>query len=222
MTNFVDKMGDVQKFLTVLTWKKLVQLVAFMFIIGLTWATYENRAVIYGFASQKRIDPTSPHIRELSKKTTDEIDVVAERSELIVGIQVVLADFQKNQRIVIYTYIDADHPELKKIYTKYNNTIIDNIPLFSDNVESNKHLVELINGEFSCRPFTESTNATLVPDARQYIKVVCSNGIPASYGRFTGLIAVYLNRQPTPEEYDQVRSVSKTLATSIFDRDLYK
>src|ERR1017187_8382578 len=104
MSNFVDKVGDIQKFLSVLTWRKLVQLTAFIFVIGLTWATYENRAVIYGYASQKRIDPVTPQVRTLSKKTITEINTVSERSELIVGIQIVLADFQKNQRVVLYTY----------------------------------------------------------------------------------------------------------------------
>lgn len=222
MSNFVDKMSDVQKFLSVLTWKKLIQLIAFIFIIGLTWATYENRDVIYGFVSQKRIDPVTPHVRSLSKKTSDEINAVSERSELIIGMQVVLADFQKNQRVVIYTYIDENRVMLKQLYSRYQNTSIDNVPLFSDSVEDNKHLVALINGEFSCRPFAETLSAKIAPEAGQYIKYTCSNGIPASYGRFTGLIVVYLQRQPTPEEYDQIRSISRTLATTIFERDLNK
>jgi len=222
MSNFADKVQDAQKFLNVLTWRKLVQLIVFLFVIGLTWATYENRDVIYGFASQKRIDPSTPHIRELSKPTINEIVTLTEKSELIVAIEIVLADFQKNQRVIIYSYIDDDNIELRKIYSKYSNTSIGNLPLFTDNVEDNKHLVELINGEFSCRPFVETLSGRIAPDAQAYVKISCSNSIPASYGRFTGLIVVYLKRQPTPNEYDQVRSAARTLATTIFERDLSK
>jgi hypothetical protein len=212
----------IQKFLQVLTWKKLLQLFLFLFIISLSWATYENREVIYGFANQKRIDPSSPHVHELSKNTTNEIDAIVERSELIVGIQVILADFQKNQRIVIYSSIDSDNPELKKIYSKFANSSIGNVPLFSDNVDDNRHLVALINGEFACRPFLETLSGRMAVEAGQYIKFSCSNGIPASYGRFTGVIVVYLKRQAHAEEYDQIRSVTKVLSTTIFDRDLNK
>lgn len=222
MSGFSDNITTAQKFLNILTWKKLIQLIVFLFVIGLTWATYENREVIYGFASQKRIDPSTPHIHSLSKKTTEEIDAVTERSELIVGIQIALADFQRNQRIIIYTSVDAEHNELKAIYAKAAMSSITDIPLFSGNVDDNKHLVNLINGEFICRPFSATITAQIVPDATQYIQFTCSNGIPASYGRFTGMIMVYLKRQPTPEEYDQIRAVSRTLATTIFERDLSK
>ena len=218
----MDTVSNIQKFLSVLTWKKLVQLSAFICVIGLTWATYENREIIYGYANQKRIDPNTPHVRELSKKTIDELSGAVERSELIVGIQIVLADFQKNQRVVIYTYIDNDAVELKKIWSRVSNTSISNLPLFSENVDDNKHLVALINGEFLCRPFGDTVSARAAPDAEQYVKMTCSNGIPASYGRFTGLIVVYLKRLPKADEYDQIRSLARTMATTIFERDLNK
>ena len=112
MPNLVDTVSNIQKFLNVLTWKKLIQLLTFMLIIGLTWATYENRDVIYGFASQKRIDATSPHVTELSKATILEINTVADKSENIEAIQVILADFQKNERIIIYTYIEEEEKAL--------------------------------------------------------------------------------------------------------------
>jgi hypothetical protein len=222
MSAIIDNLTTAQKFLNILTWKKLIQLTVFLFIIGLTWATYENREVIYGFASQKRIDPASPHIQSLSRKTIEEIDAVSERSELIVGIQIALADFQKNQRSMIYTNVDSEHKELKAIYAKSAMYSITDVPLFSGNVDDNRHLVNLINGEFICRPFSGTVTARVVPDAAEYIQFTCTNGIPASYGRFTGIIMVNLKRQPTPEEYEQIRSISRALATTIFERDLSK
>jgi len=222
MANFVDTVSNMQKFLSVLTWKKLVQLLAFIFVIGLTWTTYENREIIYGYASQKRIDPSTPHIRELSKKTVDEIKDVVERSELIVGIQVIMADFQKNQRVVVYTYIDSSEDELRKILSRVSSTSISNVPLFSEAEADNKYLVALINGEFLCRPFDDTLLQHRAQDASRYVKSACSNGIPASYGRFTGLIVVYLKHLPKPDDYDQIRSVARSLSTTIFERDLNK
>lgn len=213
---------DVRKFLSVLTWKKIIQLIVFLFIMGLTWATYENRGAIYGFASQKRIDPTSPHVRELSKGPQKEIGTVVEKSASIVAMQVVLADFQKNERVIIYTYIEDEAVELKNIWLKYSSNAVGNMALFTNNVADNKVVVDLINGEFNCRPYIETVNIRLAPESGKYIKYTCSNGIPASFGRFTGIIVVYLKHQLTPEEYDQIKSISRSLATNIFEKDLNK
>jgi len=214
----MEKIADTQKFLNVLTWRKLTQLVVFIFIIGLTWATYENRENIYGFASQKRLDPHAPSITKLSKETVNDIHSVVARSELIVGVRVYMADFQKNTRILIYQ--EMDDPKLEGIYMAYSNSSIAELPLFNDDVVNNKNLVALINGEFICIPFTETLLSKYAASATIYDKEVCSNGIPASYGRFTGIIAVHLNRKPTSEEVDQIRSTSRTLSTRIYDRDL--
>ena len=222
MTNLVDKFGDAHKFLNVLSWKKLVQLFAFVCIMGLTWATFENREAIYGFASQKRIDPTSAQTRELSKSTKIQINAVIEKSEIIAGVTIMVADFQKNQRILVYAYMAQAQSELRKIYSNYVDSSIGDSSLFSDNVEDNKSLVALINGEFVCVPYDTTLGQRLAPTTSQYIKYSCSNGIPASYGRFTGIITVYLTRAPKQDELDQLRIVTKTLSTVIYDNDLNK
>lgn len=222
MANLVDKFGDAHKFLDVLSWKKLVQLIAFILIMGLTWATYENRDIIYGFASQKRIDSATPQVRELSKSTKTQIINVVEKSDLIVGMEIVLADFQKNQRIVVYTYMTSSQPQLMNMISNYTNSAIGPLPLFGDNIEDNKRLVSLINGEFICVPFESTQIQRLFPSSLQYIKYSCANGIPASYGRFTGVIIIELNRPPKPDEIDQIRIFAKTLSTVIYDNDLNK
>lgn len=220
MPNLVDTVSNIQKFLNVLTWKKIIQLLTFMLIIGLTWATYENREVIYGFASQKRIDATSPHVTELSTPTIQAIKIVADKSENIEAIQVILADFQKNERIIIYTYIEEEEKVLRDIWLKYSSGSVGNMALFTDNVADNKVVVDLINGEFICRLYSETINARLAPESAKYVKFTCANGIPASYGRFTGIILLYLKYQPTIEEHDQLKSATRILSTHIFENDL--
>lgn len=222
MTNLVDKIGDAHKLLSALTWKKLVQLLAFIFIMGLAWATYENRETIYGYVTQKRIDPAASLTRELSKSTKVQINSITEKSDLIVRVTVVVADFQRNQRIEVYSYVSSNQPGLKRMYEIFLANSIGNPPLFSDNVEDNKKLVALINGEFVCSPYDTSFNQRLAPETAAYIKYSCSNGIPASYGRFTGIITLYLNRAPRPDESEQLRIVAKNLSTLIFDTDLNK
>lgn len=220
MTNLVDKISDTYKFLNVLTWKKLIQLLAFVCIMGLTWALYENREVIYGFASQKRIDTASTLSRDLSKVSKVHINAVAEKSEIIAGIAIMVADFQKNQRILVYSYFPDSQVDLKKIYATYAATYLGDPPLFSDNVEDNKKLVALINGEFVCIPYEKTLSQRLAPSTGEFIKYSCANGIPASYGRFTGIITLYLTREPKTDEIEQLRLVTKTLSTLIYEKDL--
>ena len=218
MSGIASSVDTIKEFLSVLTWIKLLQLVTFLFIIGLAWATYENKELIYGYASQKRIDPETHHVHKLSEKTTAEIQTVINKSELIIGVGVFIADFQRNVRVKIYQSLDV--PELAQIYSKFTDNKVSELPLFTDDVANNKHIVSLINGEFICRPFHDTLISKFVPQAATYEKMICTSGIPASYGRFTGIIAIYLNRVATPDEIDQLRSLGRTMATSIFDRDL--
>ena len=209
---------DVNRFLGLLSWNRIFLLIIFLFIIGLTWATYENREVIYGYASQKRIEPTAPLVQTLSKATAGEIDAIVNKSEIIVGMNVTLADFQKNQRRTIYRSIEMS--ELKSIFEEYSKNSIGNLPLFNEDVGNNHLIVELINGEFTCRPVAETMTGKLVIGVNRYISTICMNGIPASYGKFTGIISVHLKRVPTNSEYDQLRSITRGMATLIYEKDL--
>ena len=211
---------DVHKFLGILTWKKIIQLIVFLFVMGLTWATYENKAAIYGFASQKRLESSAPIVHSLSKKTTDEIDTIVKKSEIIVGMNITLADFQRNQRVTVYR--GTETTELTEIFDIYAKTSIGNVPLFNNDVENNEIMVNLINGEFVCKPLLSTMTGKLIPDSKKYIHTICMNGIPASFGKFTGIISVQLKKQPTPSEIDQLRAITRQMATTVFERDLSK
>ena len=218
MAGAVDKLSIVQSFLKTLSWQKIAQLTVFFFLVGLAWATYENRQIIYNFASQPRLSRHTPVIQSLSKTTTEEIDSIVKKSVLIVGIQVLIVDFQRNTRHSLYTSID--NTELKIAYETYSQGSFAEISLFNNDLINNRRLVDLINGDFVCSPFTDTIGAKLVPTATKYINTTCSVGIPPFYGKFTGIVHVHTSRQPTPEEIDQIRTMSKNLASNIFDRDL--
>ena len=218
MPSFSFDIADVNRLLGILTWDKVFLLVVFIFILALTWGIYENKDTIYGFMKQQRIETSVPQLKSLSKITIEEIDNLVRKSELIVGLTVTLADFQKNQRIVVYR--NDELPEMKKLIATYRSKSMGNLPLFSDDVDNNHYIVSLINGEFICLPFAKSTLGKIIPEASPFVNTICYNGIPASYGKFTGIISIQLSRQPTNTEIDQVRVITRSLATAIFDRDL--
>jgi len=217
MAGLNDNLTNIQKFLNILTWKKILQLGLFLFVISLALVTYELRESIYNYANQTRLSRVGPPVEKLSKKSIENVDNAAKKSSIIIGIQVVVVDFQKNTRTPIYT--TTPDPVLASIYEQYVKTSISDAPLFTTDVVNNRHIVDLINGEFICYPFSESLVSKYAPEAGKYIHTACAVGIPPYYGRFTGSVIIYVNRQPTAEDVDQIRNLAKTLSTSIYEKD---
>lgn len=218
MSGFTDKLTGVHKFLDILSWKKIFQLAAFLFVVALAYGTYELRESIYNYANQTKISKTSAIIQKISKQSMAEVDEAEKKSDLIIAIQVVIIDFQKNVRIPVYTA--STHPELKRLYDEYKKNAIAEVPLFSGDVTNNKHLIELINGEFTCYPFSETLVSKVLPESGKFINTACAIGVPPYYGKFSGSIVFYLKRAPTPSEVEQIRALGRTLSANIYDRDI--
>lgn len=217
MSGIIDKLSAIQAFISGLTWKKNLQLTVFLLISGLAYATFENREAIYNFASQTKISTKPPISKKLSKEITDKIDLAVNKSELIIAIQVTIVDFQRNIRYPIYTY--TDNADLREIYFRFLDNSITELPLFNTDVNNNRRLVELINGEYICNPFEETIGAKLLPEVGRFISNVCANGIPPYYGKFSGIVSIYVRRPPTTEEIDQIRTLSRVLSVEIYDRE---
>jgi hypothetical protein len=216
MAGLTEKLASIQKFLDILTWTKIAQLVVFLLIVALAWATYESRNSIYNYITRSKISNNS-HPVKLSRSSTEEIIKSVGKSQLIVGIQVFVVDFQRNAREVIFT--TSDVPELKLIYENFEKSNIFEFPLFNADIANNKRLVSLINGEFACNPFKETIGYKILPEASKHIEYVCAVGIPPFYGKFSGIVSIYLNRQPTVEEVDQIRNLSKNISSLIYEKD---
>jgi hypothetical protein len=217
MSDFEDKLKQTQSFLSSLSLKKIALLTTFLFVVGFAYASYDNRDSVYNFFGQLR-SYKSPVVRKLSKTTTDQIDAVVSQSELIVGIQITLVDFQRNTRIITYSRIDD--PGLNDSYSKFLVHAPMELPLFNDDLINNRRLVELVNGEFICNPYKETIAAALAPESTNYVQTLCANSIPPFYGRFSGIIGVYLKKEPTNLEKDEIRNIAKTLGTVVYQNDL--
>lgn len=216
---FLEKVSDVQKLLNTLSWLKLAQLTVLVLVLALAWATYDNRESIYRAASQTRLSKAaSLRLTKLSKDTIAEIDLVVQRSELVVGIQIEVVNFQKNTKTVLY--VNIDNSDLKAVYTKYLSSTISEVPLFNNDTVNNKRLIDLINGDFVCNPYSETLSARLYGDTAKYVDTVCMNAIPPYYGRFLGTISIYTQKLPLPEELDQLRALAKELSLLIYERDI--
>lgn len=153
-------------------------------------------------------------ITTLSDETKETIKVAVDKSSLMIGIQVVTVDFENNTRAAVYTYLNDD--VLKKIYSEFatKNSIRD-FPLFTQDDINNIRIIKLVNHEYNCSPFKETTYYKYVPEAASRIVIVCAISIPPSFGEFNGITSVYLNKVPSPVEKDQIRIFVKDIAQRI-------
>jgi len=215
----VNDLVAVKKFLDVLSWKKIAQLSVFIFIIVFGWLTFEMRESIYTYITTESLFKAHKTniLSVLSKKTTNEIDSTVNQSSLIVGISVINVDFQRNLKTIVYVSIDDKH--FKEEYSSAYGSLA-TLPLFDTDVLNNKRLIGVINGEFVCHDYTDTIQAQTAPSTKKYVSSVCVSGIPPYYGVFNGIINIYLNKQPTPEEIDQIRAISRNISVLVYESDV--
>ncbi len=217
MGNFTNILAAMKKFLTVLSWQKLAQLLAFVLIIAFSWLGFMERDVIYGMVSKSAsLSQSAPPV-SLSKQSTDALLAITSRTDLVVGITVEVVNFQTNTRSVIF--YTTNNPAVEDLYKDIRRKLGTELPIFTNDVNINRRIIDLINGEFTCTPFNIMPGVETQPAINKYITTVCSNGIPPFYGKFSGIINIYLKRIPTPEEMDQIRTILKTTSASIYYRD---
>lgn len=217
MDSFLSKLSALTGLLKTLSWLKIAQLVTLIFVLFLGWSTYELRENIYSYITQPRLTQHAPTTVKLSKKTTNTIVSSVNKSDLIVGIQVTIVDFQKNTRTVILTH--SDDRNILEVYEAYKDKGTLDFPVFNTDVTNNKRMIDLINGEFVCSPFTDTIGSKIIPELAKHIHTVCANGIPPYYGKFLGIVSIYTKRAPLPEEQDQIRSIAKNLSSMIYDNN---
>jgi hypothetical protein len=214
----LSSLNTVKELLNSLSWTKILQLAIVFSIIIVAWMSFENSTELYKYFSNPRFIKSMTVAAPLSKRSLESIDQAVANSELIVGIQVFLVNFQTNTRSIIYS--SADNTELKSIFANAIGSKISYLPLFNTDPENNKTLVSVIDGDFICNKYDGSIIATVLPDTKSYIKSVCVTGIPPYYGKISGMISIFTNRPPTPEEVDQLRVLSRNLSTVIYNADL--
>ena len=217
MSAIDDRIETIQTLLVSLTWRKIALLTMFLAIVGFSYAMFDNRFAVYEFIGSARNIPI-PRVVKLSKESISAINASVANSEIILAIQITLVDFQRNTRVITYTGID--NPAVKEIYNRFMEKAPVELPLFNTDMMNNERLVNLVNGDFVCTPYKDTLSAKLVPETVPYIKTLCAGPVPPLYGRFTGIISIYLSRELSPLEAEQVRTLSKNLGLLIYNNDL--
>ena len=180
------------------------------------------RQSIYTLVKPKPVAPVVEpfHLLYISDDIKSELTAIVQKSDNIVAIQIVTVDFQRNARLE--TFAAISNPIIQGIYNRFLASKVVETPFFNDNKANNDRLIRLIKGEFICIPYKESTAYQYAPDAEQIISYVCASGIPPVYGEFSGIMAIYLKKQPDKDFNDQLRWMARDVTVRIFEDNKHK
>lgn len=155
---------------------------------------------------------------KLKESSISEIKKDVFRIKHFEGIVIVSSDIQTNSRYVVYYHM-VD-PVIKDYFDTYfsRKAIMDKEPLFikgSDGKEINDRIIHLINHQFICTPYSSMIGSRFVPEISNKIVSVCGLSIPPVYGELTGMINIYLSKEPTDEEKALLKVVLSDISDDI-------
>lgn len=188
-------------------------------IVGIAaWTSYEHRDELFQASPLAR--PTGGNVVgevfKISDETKTRVKQYVKDDEDIVGLSILSADIRLNTRISLFFYgdgIDGSNAPARA-------QVIDRLPLFTRSDENNRQIVKLINGEFSCAPYAESTLAHAAPDINKDVVTICRASLPPYYGHFSGFVTVFLRTDPDVERQVRLKNQLEQLATEIYFRDV--
>jgi hypothetical protein len=191
--------------------------VALVGLVGYT--VFETRAVIINYFVNGP-EAEAPAVPSFSLGETSRLRVksMVDGEDLVTGAVILNADLRNNRRVPIFWY--SSDPGLQKQFENLFGGRFGGIPLFTSDDKNNNTVVSMINGEFSCGTFAEVGASSLFPGLANRIPFICRAGIPPYYGQFAGYITLTLSRQPSPEEFDRLKSETMNISTDIFFRDV--
>lgn len=177
-----------------------------------TLFTIASLVCVYYYAKQATI-PTQPTY-DLSPAMSAKINTILIDSKNIVAIHVTAVNLKNNTRIVVRKFISDD--KLAKLNAKLDNGMVyKEIPFFTEDAAFNSRMVKVLNHEFVCTPFKEMLLYTYSPEMATVISTGCTMSVPPEYGRFSGIINIFLKSEPTEIEQEQMRASIYSIAHSL-------
>ena len=217
VTSFVSKLVTAITFKKVLIW-------TLAGIIGVaSYTAYEHKSDLFlatkiGKSSAIAGNPVGS-IFIVGDVTKKHIAEFVKNEKSIVGFTVVSVDIRMNARNQLFFYADQSEqnpPSLKPL------ALMARLPLFTKNDDNNRQMIKLINGEFTCAPYTTGTSLVLAasPGANRDVISICRASMPPYYGHFSGFVSVLLNTDPDVDEQVRLKQAIEAMAIEIYFRDV--
>lgn len=209
----VVKTGDtILKLLRALTWKRIAQIGVLSLIFIVIQIVWIDREYLAGRIqpSKLSIDNAPLELKDVSTAAIGKI--LTEKRTTISSVGIISVNAQGNTRKVIY-FDSNDRDLLNKYKEDVENRVTQDVPLFSSNTVDNTVIIRLLNGELVCRPWAESVASRYLKNVD--VRYVCSVGVPPEYGRFRGIVMVFLRVDPDEYEGHRIRVMLKDLSFKL-------
>jgi len=190
-----------------------------------TIAVFENRDRIY----EKVFSPgrlTNQGLEELSPESKARIDDLLTKYPDIALLSVLKFDFIAGTRVPIYRgYNDPDIARVMGARIARSKPDYDpgTVQLFTADPETNREVVSVLNGEFTCASPRENSGILLAwPEMRGKIVTSCRIPIPpaTSYGAPRGYIAIHFTKPVDSARADGMTKDLLSLAMFIYLNDV--
>jgi len=200
------------KVMNFLSWKRI-----FLFSVLISIICVAILFIQYDNFFHRRIPTAGDKVKLLvvSRGTKMRIHNIIDKSNLVIGVGILTLNFQRNIRVDTYTEIN--NQEVQKLYDKFVDNRVYDVPIFTDDIKINNRTLHIINGDFTCIPFKDSLSYKLVPSAAPYIDSICTIGVPPYNNDVSGMISVYFKRQPLPEEQEEIFQVMRDMSMTIYN-----
>jgi hypothetical protein len=210
-TAFVSKVVRTISLNRILVWA----VTALIFIVAVT--VYENNDTVLSYFTKRPALPTADDSFFVGIETQNQVQSLVTGDRRIVGVSVMSADLRLNEAKSLYFFGDSAELSSVKTRSEYSGN---RLPMFTGNEENNKDVIKLINGEFTCVPFTKTLQAKIYPELSPVVNTLCMSSIPSYYGYFSGFVVAYISEAPSPERQLQYKLFIEKLANDIYFRDV--
>lgn len=207
----------IQDFTDKLTFKRIFVVLMTGLLITFITMIYENRSSIFQ-SIYSVISPQQDNTWEVSQATKDQLIALVETSTVIKMAAITDIDLQKNRRVIKFRRLND--PDSVNIKAKADALLPQ--PVFNDDARNTQQIVGVLNNEFVCSPYNETSYYHFFPDLGKRMPVVCRIAIPPFYGNFIGMLTLGLKITPTKQELDSIRIEATRIAIEIYLRDVKK
>jgi hypothetical protein len=196
----------------------LLSLAGLTLIVSVTF--FEHRTALLSWATKQ--ESTTGRVKEnfveLSPSIIENLKTIVTRSPKINLVAAVSADLQVNQRNIEFTY--SDDQRIASVTQEFLKTRGPTSAVFTANDRQNMLMVAVINGEFACYKFDDTTLLDTVPSLKSDIPYACYMSIPPYYGEFRGYLVLGLKGSPSDAELGELRIESTRLSNKIYFKSI--
>lgn len=207
----------IKKFIIWETPKQILMLFLFCLMSLISITLFEQRTNIFNATTNNlSLPPMSVKKIVVPNDIDIKIQNLLNQQSNIAFISLVSADLRVNQREMVYFYsnnslVNLIHDEALKLRGKTH-------VIFGADEKENEQMVAMINGEFACYKYDETSNMRLAPRGNVIIPYLCRISLPPYYGEFSGYLTFGLKSEPDQAQKDRLKLEGTRLSTEIYFR----